>query len=577
MARGDRRTLLAEMRLEQAQANYVRKVLGDSAKEIEERLAKIGTSGNPLTRMQLEAQRSAIKSMLDQDFKDIEKSIAAGKIDAAKTASKVVSQYENQLLKAVVSQDVMRRIARSEAQRTVNNLEAALKRMKGASYKPLSKQVYKTKQLSAGWVDDIINKALVSGWSAQQLAKAVVPSISPNVPGGVSYAANRLARTEINNAYHAASWDRYNRSAIVEEVEWLLSSSHPEDDICNDYALESPFKKNAVPAKPHPNCYCYIVPRLPTEEEFLSRLFAGEYGDEPWVEEINKPVMDPAAADKLLASVKRSYYQRTKQEIRDSDLWPTVQQAMKGSSSALDKLWESSLLSHNQYSAFQKAIKKAGIVQDAATATKTAAKISTAATRPPITQKVNYKQYGYDDVPNQYKALQAGRISERQSKSVGAYVGEEFAPINEYLRTGKGGHRVQAYVDDIDAVMKKSTLTNGGMVERGQGLDEWAEAIGYDPRNPQAVVGKSWRSDGYLSTSVRDDLFDADEFEFKQLQMEIHVAPGTKGFTVNRFTDIPGERELLLDRGLNLTVTKIEVGDDGMVYIKAIASGGKNQ
>lgn len=288
MARGDRRTLLAEMRLEQAQANYVRKVLGDSAKEIEERLAKVGTSGNPLTRMQLEAQRSAIKSMLDQDFKDIEKSIAAGKIDAAKTASKVVSQYENQLLKAVVSQDAMRRIARSEAQRTVNNLEAALKRMKGTSYKPLSKQVYKTKQLSAGWVDDIINKGLLSGWSAQQLAKAVVPSISPNVPGGVSYAANRLARTEINNAYHAASWDRYNRSGIVEEVEWLLSSSHPEDDICNDYATESPFKKNAVPAKPHPNCYCYIVPRLPTEEEFLDRLFAGEYGDEPWASEVKE-------------------------------------------------------------------------------------------------------------------------------------------------------------------------------------------------------------------------------------------------------------------------------------------------
>jgi hypothetical protein len=98
----------------------------------------------------------------------------------------------------------------------------------------------------------------------------------------VSYAANRLARTEINNAYHAASWDRYNKSVIVDEVEWLLSSSHPEDDICNDYATQSPFKKNAVPAKPHPNCYCYIVPSLPTEEQFLERLFAGEYGDEPW-------------------------------------------------------------------------------------------------------------------------------------------------------------------------------------------------------------------------------------------------------------------------------------------------------
>ncbi len=287
MARGDRRTLLTEMRLEQAQANRVRQVLGDSAKAIEERLTKVGTSGNPLTRMQLEAQRASIKAVLAQDFKSIGESIRTGKIDAAKAASGVVSQYENTLLKAVMDESAMRRIARAEAQRTVNNLEAALKRIQGTSYNPLSKQVYKTKKLADGWIDNIVDKALVSGWSASQLADAVIPSISPNVRGGVSYAANRLARTEINNAYHAASWDRYNRSAIVEEVEWLLSSSHPEDDICNDYAAQSPFKKNAVPAKPHPNCYCYIVPRLPTEEEFLDRLFAGEYGDEPWASEVD--------------------------------------------------------------------------------------------------------------------------------------------------------------------------------------------------------------------------------------------------------------------------------------------------
>ena len=304
MAIPRRRTLLVEMALEQAQANYVRQVLGESANAIEEKLAKIGTSGNPLTRMQLEAQRSSIKAMLNQDFKNIQESIANGKTEAAKAASGVVSQYENQLLKVVMDPAAMRRIARSEAQRAMNNLEAAIKRMQGTSYNTLSKQVYKTKQLADGWVDDIVDKALVSGWSARQLADAVIPSISPNVRGGVSYAANRLARTEINNAYHAASWDRYNRSAIVEEVEWLLSSSHPEDDICNDYAAQSPFKKNGVPAKPHPNCYCYIVPRLPTEEEFLERLFAGEYGDEPFMREAiynpseKKPLIDPVSQTK---------------------------------------------------------------------------------------------------------------------------------------------------------------------------------------------------------------------------------------------------------------------------------------
>lgn len=282
MAIPPRRTLLTEMALEQSQANYVRKVLGDSANAIEEKLAKIGASGNPMTRMQLESQRASIKAMLEQDFKNIEASIKAGKIDAAAAASAVTSQYENQLLKIVMDKGAMTRIARSEAQRAVNNLEASLKRIQGSSYNPLSQQVYKTKQLADGWIDDIVNRGLVSGWSAAELAKAVIPSISPNVSGGVSYAANRLARTEINNAYHAASYDRYMKSPIVQEIEWLLSASHPEDDICNDYAAQSPFKKNAVPAKPHPFCYCYIVPKLPSEEEFLEKMFAGEYGDEPF-------------------------------------------------------------------------------------------------------------------------------------------------------------------------------------------------------------------------------------------------------------------------------------------------------
>ncbi len=317
MARKDRRTLLTEMRLEQAQANRVRAVLSDSADEIAKKLEKLGTSGNPLTRMQLEAQRSAIHAVLAKDFKDIGESIASGKVDAAMAASKVVSSYEDTLLKAVMDPKAMKRLAAAEAQRTVNNLEASLKRVQGTSYNPLSKQVYKTQKLATGWVDGIIDKALVSGWSARQLADAVLPSISPRVPGGVSYAANRLARTEINNAYHAASWDRYNRSAIVDEVEWLLSSSHPEDDICNDYAAESTFKKNAVPAKPHPNCYCYIVPRLPTEEEFLDRLFAGEYGDEPWSEEARGGISMPGMTTSRSAEAT---YKGSSEQAKYADL-----------------------------------------------------------------------------------------------------------------------------------------------------------------------------------------------------------------------------------------------------------------
>lgn len=286
MAIPRRRTLLVEMALEQAQANYVRAILGESALRIAAELARLGTDGNPLTRMQLEAQRAAINAMLTEDFTNIGESIKDGKPKAARAASRVVSEYEDQLLTLVLDEDRVRRLATAEARRTVNGLEAAIKRMEGTSYKPLSNQVYDTTKLATGWVDDAINRALVSGWDAKRLAKEIVPSISPNVPGGVSYAANRLARTEINNAYHAASWDRMNRSIIVDQVDWNTSSSHPENDVCDEYRDASPFDKNKVPAKPHPNCYCYITPRLPSEEDFINNLLAGKYDEGGWVGEV---------------------------------------------------------------------------------------------------------------------------------------------------------------------------------------------------------------------------------------------------------------------------------------------------
>lgn len=307
----DRRTLLTEMRLEQAQADEVRRILSASAREVQTKLNKLGPEGNPLTRMQLQSQKASLNAMIDRSYADIGKAVREGQVAAAKAASAVVSQYENELLKLVADPAAMRRIAAGEAARTVNNLDAAMKRMSGQSYVPLSKQVYNTSKLSKGWIDSKINQALASGWDAKRLAKEVAGSINPNVRGGVSYAANRLARTEINNAYHAASWDRFNRSVIVEEVEWLLSSSHPEDDICNDYATQSPFKKNAVPAKPHPHCYCYIVPRLPTDEEFIDKLFAGEYGDEPWVNELSTPRLASAASAPRKAAAPKTAAPKT--------------------------------------------------------------------------------------------------------------------------------------------------------------------------------------------------------------------------------------------------------------------------
>lgn len=281
MAVPHRTSVLTLMRVEQKHANDIERILQRSADDLSREI--LASPEGSLTRMQLEAQKASINAHLSQDFSNIGKVVQQGQIDAARASSRVISMYENELLSTVMSQDAMNSLAASEANRAVGGVEAALRRMEGSSHVPLSRQVYRTRQLASGWVDDIINQGLASGWDARRLAREIRSSISPRVRGGVSYAANRLARTEINNAFHASAIKRYEESGIVDSVDWNLSSSHPEGDICDDLKHNSPYKIKSVPRKPHPNCYCFITPHLPTEEEFLENLLAGKYGDTPWV------------------------------------------------------------------------------------------------------------------------------------------------------------------------------------------------------------------------------------------------------------------------------------------------------
>jgi hypothetical protein len=283
--------LISEMRVEQVTANQVRTILLNTSSRLDREIRKMDDSTNPVTRMQAEAQRAAVQGYMDQDWKDIEKSVVSGRVAAASEASRVVSRYENQLLGMVMDKKAMDALSKSEAQRAASGVDAAVRRMQGKSYIPLSKQVYYTQAIADGWVDETINQALAAGWSQKKLAKAVRDHISPNVPGGVSYAANRLARTEVNNAFHASAAKRYEDSVLVEGIDWHLSSSHPEGDICDSLAAGSPYKKGKVPRKPHPHCYCFLTPALPSDEEFIENLFAGKYGDEPWVAQTNPKKM----------------------------------------------------------------------------------------------------------------------------------------------------------------------------------------------------------------------------------------------------------------------------------------------
>lgn len=148
----------------------------------------------------------------------------------------------------------------------------------------LSPRVYKNKALSRGMVDKAINRGIVLGKSAKEIANDIKGLISVRTPGGVSYAAQRLGRTEINNAFHTTQTRLYSEAPWVTGVKWVTSGSHPRPDVCDEYATQDHdglgagvFAKRNVPGKPHPQCLCHTVATVIEREEFLDNLVAGKY------------------------------------------------------------------------------------------------------------------------------------------------------------------------------------------------------------------------------------------------------------------------------------------------------------
>lgn len=148
----------------------------------------------------------------------------------------------------------------------------------------LSPRVYQNQALSRRKIQTAVNNGLALGKSAAEIAKDVKAFIRPDTPGGASYAAKRLGRTEINNAFHTTTVRAAHEQPWVQAFQWNLSGSHSRPDVCNEYAEDDHddlgpgvFEKGNVPPKPHPQCLCYVTAVTVDIDTFLTELKAGSY------------------------------------------------------------------------------------------------------------------------------------------------------------------------------------------------------------------------------------------------------------------------------------------------------------
>lgn len=274
--------LLRQLQVQGIADRELNKALKHAAAEAERELLKLADKegiGAAVRRTQLLLARRAMGRILNDLFLEVREVISRGQKAAIKAALDASANDEARIL-AILFPDRQERASylRSLQQTAERNVQAMVTRMTG-SERPLSRRVYHSKQLADGTVSRTINAALARGSSVAETAKAVKNLIRPDTPGGVSYAAKRLARTEINNAHHAMSKIQNEDKPWIHNVRWHLSKSHPTGTgcLCETYAKIGVYPKDQVPDKPHPNCFCYITPEMISVSEFEKNLVAGAY------------------------------------------------------------------------------------------------------------------------------------------------------------------------------------------------------------------------------------------------------------------------------------------------------------
>lgn len=258
-------------------------VLKDAAKEAEALIAKnlAGGVGNQVRAAQLRAAMKGIGVISTELWTGVGKITKVGMFEAAQLAADQAIDRDFLLGMPGLAIIQYAEQIHFEARHVVEDLVS--RRTAGFQ---LQERIYANGRLSVKQAAEVVERGLALQMSAKEIASRVKHLYDPSVPGGTSYAAMRLGRTEINNAHHETSIRMSKDRPWVVGYKWNLSGSHPRPDACNDYAERDHsglgrgvFSKATVPSKPHPMCLCYLTHIQKPPKEFMDDLVDGQYDD----------------------------------------------------------------------------------------------------------------------------------------------------------------------------------------------------------------------------------------------------------------------------------------------------------
>lgn len=147
----------------------------------------------------------------------------------------------------------------------------------------LSSKLWNQSEFMLREMEASIGAAIQKGMSATTLSKRIFkylndfPSLKRDFYEKYAKAADiydceyrtiRLARSEINIAYRLAEQTRWQQLDFILGYEIKLSGSHPVTDICD--LLKGKYPKDFKWNGWHPNCFCYAVPIIMSDDEYES-------------------------------------------------------------------------------------------------------------------------------------------------------------------------------------------------------------------------------------------------------------------------------------------------------------------
>ena len=294
--RGRKKYVDLRLRQDQAvRAIYLRSA-DKLAKEIR-RLKRLGT-GSEMNMRYLAALRDSLKqngigeSLTELLKKDIVKAVQAGS-----TFSLEVTM--DQLSGTKLTKEPLRRAFFRVNERAV---EAVWARTHNGLH--LSDRIWRHDQKYRMAMSEIIQDGVATGEdpvvTARQLEKYVrrgrktlavdypemMDRMGSRIPQDVSYEALRLVRTETAAAFGEGTIAAAKVSPSYVGMKWVLSSSHPVPDICDDLAnadhglgkgVWPPGQEPPMPA--HPNCLCVLISVHEDTDSFMRRL--NEWSKDP--------------------------------------------------------------------------------------------------------------------------------------------------------------------------------------------------------------------------------------------------------------------------------------------------------